>query len=134
MAHLLHGRLVGQVVAPLDGVEGVLLPRVVRALGVVGQGGVDPPLGGDRVGADRVDLRDDGDVAPVGEPDRRAQPRQPTADNHHVVTDDLRHGSGDPGVDRDQDDGEYRGGHRGDPEEELLPAEPEVVDYSPEPV
>jgi hypothetical protein len=38
------GLLVGQIVASLDGIESVLFRGVVGRLGIVGQGGVDPPL------------------------------------------------------------------------------------------
>ena len=53
----LDGVLVAQVVAALDGVEGVVLPGVVLV-----HGGVDTALGGVRVAADGMDLADNRDV------------------------------------------------------------------------
>ena len=60
-AHILDGVLVAQVIAALDGVEGVVFPAVAA----VGQGGVDAPLGGVGVAADGVNLADDGHVGPA---------------------------------------------------------------------
>ncbi len=55
-AHHPHRGLVRQVVAALDGVEGVLLNGVVLRPFHVGQGGIHSPLRGDGMGADRVHL------------------------------------------------------------------------------
>src|SRR5690606_40285654 len=59
LAHRLDGVLVAEVVRALDGVEGVPEP-VVRLL--VAEGGADAALRGAGVAAQRVELRDDGDV------------------------------------------------------------------------
>ena len=55
-AHDLDRVLVAEVVGPLDRVERVRLPRVLRV-----EGGVDPALGRVGVRAHRMDLRDDAD-------------------------------------------------------------------------
>ena len=80
-----HGILVGQVITALDRIEGVLFPGIIAAFGVVGQGGVNPSLGSDRVGADRVDLRNQPHVILVAQADRRPEPRQTTTDNEDIV-------------------------------------------------
>ena len=87
LAHDLHRVLVGEVVAPLDRVERVLFPRVVPAVGVVAQGGVDAALGRDGVGPDGMHLGDEGDVVLVAEADRCPQPGQTASDNEHIVMD-----------------------------------------------
>jgi hypothetical protein len=86
-AHQLGGGLVGQVVASLDGVEGVFFPVVVFSLGAIPKPGVDPSLGGDGVGAERVDPGDDGQREPrVGAEDGR-KTGQSAADDQDVVRD-----------------------------------------------
>ncbi len=89
LAHDLHGILVGQVVASLDGVEGVLLPGIVTALGVVGEGRVEASLGGNGVGPGRVDLGDQAHVEIVAKADRGPKTRQTTADDEDIVIDHV---------------------------------------------
>ena len=85
LAHDLRGVLIGQVIAPLDRVEGVLLPGVVAAVGVVGQRRVDAALGGDGMGAGRIDLGNESHVEPVAQTDSRPKPRQTAADDEDIV-------------------------------------------------
>ena len=85
LAHDLRGVLVGQIIASLDRVEGVLLPGIVPAVGVVGQGRVDAALRGDGMGAGRVDLGDQSHVEPVAQTDSRPKPRQTAADDEDIV-------------------------------------------------
>ena len=68
LGHLDGAVLVDQEVAALDGVERMLLPVVVAAVGVIGKGGVDAPLSLSRVAAAGVHLREDGDIdsGPLG--------------------------------------------------------------------
>ena len=86
--HLDGGVLVGQVVRALDGVEGVLLGRVVVALGVVGESRVDAALGGAGVAAAGVDLAEDRhvDAGRLGL-DGGAQPGQAAADDDELMMD-----------------------------------------------
>ena len=75
--------LVADVVGALDGVEGVLLDRV---LGGVAERRVDPALGRAGVAARRVQLRDDADVrARVVRLDGRAHACAARPDDEHVV-------------------------------------------------
>ena len=87
--HLDGGVLVGQVVRALDGVEGVLLGRVVVALGVVGERRVDAALRGARVAAAGVDLAEDRhvDAGRLGL-DGGAEPREAAADDDELM---VRH-------------------------------------------
>ncbi len=88
LAHDLRGILVGQIIASLDRVEGVLFPGVVPAVGVVGEGRVDAALGGDGMGAGRIDLGNESHVELVAETDSRPKPRQTAADDEDIV---LKH-------------------------------------------
>ena len=73
--------LVAEVVRPLHrvvdvGVDGVVLP----------DRRVDASLGGSRVGAERVELRNDGDIASgFDRRERRALSREPRSDHDDVV-------------------------------------------------
>ena len=87
-AHDLHGVLIGQVIAPFDGVEGVFFPGIVPAVGIVGQGRVEASLRGDGMGSGRVDLGDQPHVEPVAQADGRPESRQTAADNQNIV---LKH-------------------------------------------
>ena len=84
--HLDGGVLVGQVVAALDGVEGVLLGRVVVAVGVVGERRVDAALRGAGVTAAGVDLAEDRHVQ-AGRLGLHggAEPREPAADHDELM-------------------------------------------------
>ena len=84
-AHDLRGILIGQIIAPLDRVEGVLLPGVVPAVGVVGERRVDAALGGDGVGTGRVDLGDKPHIETVAKPDGSPKTRETAADNENIV-------------------------------------------------
>ena len=80
--HDLGAGLIGQVVGAFDGVEGVPLPGVVLAFGVIAQRSVDPALGRPGVGAHRVYFGEHSHAAPGGVGlDSRPQPRQPAADD-----------------------------------------------------
>ncbi len=82
----LRARLVGQIVGTLDGVEGVSLPRVVAAVRVVAERGVDSALGRAGVRPYRVDLRHDRDVASrIVHGDRRSEAGQAAADYQCIV-------------------------------------------------
>jgi hypothetical protein len=75
-------RLIGQIVGAFDGVEGVSLPGIVLAIGVIAQRSVDPTLSRPGVGADRVYLREHSYItARVVDSDGGPQPGQPTADH-----------------------------------------------------
>ena len=78
----LGGVLVDEVVAALDGVEGVPLPVVVLD---VGERGGHAALGRAGVRAGRVELRDDGGAGVRPGLDRGAHPRAPGADDDDVV-------------------------------------------------
>ena len=81
-AHHLHGVLVRKVVAALDGVVGVVFPRVAT----VGQRRIDAALGGVGVAADRVYLGDHSDIHTVLPGSQgRSHAREPGADYQHVV-------------------------------------------------
>ncbi len=67
-AHDLRGLLVDEVVAALDGVERVPLPRVLFD---VGEGGAHAPLRSARVRTGGIELGDDGGAAFAGRLDRR---------------------------------------------------------------
>jgi hypothetical protein len=87
--HLDGGVLVGEVVRALDRVEGVLLGRVVVALGVVGESRVDAALRGPGVAATGVDLAEDRHVDAVRAClDGGAEPREPAADDDELM---VRH-------------------------------------------
>ena len=81
-AHDLGRRLVDEVVAALDGVEGVPLPRVLFD---VGQCRAHPALGGARVRAGRVELGEHCDAALAGRFDGGPQAGAPGADHDRVV-------------------------------------------------
>ena len=83
VAHDLDRVLVAQVVGALDRVEGVALGVVLRG---VAERRVDAALGGARVGAGRVQLRDHRHVGTgaLGL-DRGAHAGQARADHHHVM-------------------------------------------------
>ena len=85
LAHQLRRVLIGEIIAPLDRIEGMLLPGVVPTFGVVGQGRVDPALCGDGMGARRVHFGDESHIEPVAKPDGRPKPRQTTADDEDIV-------------------------------------------------
>ena len=79
----LDGVLVGEVVGALDGVEGVVLGRVV---GLVAQRGVDAALRGARVAAHGVNLRHQSDVHPcLVRGDGRSHPGEARADDDDVM-------------------------------------------------
>ena len=86
LGHLDGGVLVGQVVRALDGVEGVLLGRVVVGVRVVGQRRVDAALRGAGVAAAGVDLAEDRHVQAgrLGL-DGGAEPREPAADHDELM-------------------------------------------------
>ena len=87
LAQHLGGVLVGQVVAALDGIEGVRLPRVL-----VAQGGIDPSLGSGGVAAQGVDLGQHGHIDRfAGGLQGRPHSRQASAYHQHVMRerDDL---------------------------------------------
>jgi len=80
--HHLRGVLVHQVVAALDGVEGVPLPVVLLD---VAEGGAHPALGRAGVRPGGVELAEHGRAGPGGRLERRPHPRAPGADDDDVV-------------------------------------------------
>ena len=80
-AHDLRRRLVDQVVAALDRVEGVPLPGVLLH---VGQGRAHPALGRAGVGSGGVQLGEHGRAALPGRLDGGPQPGPPGPDDHRV--------------------------------------------------
>ncbi len=86
LGHLDGGVLVGEVVGALDGVEGVLLGRVVVGVRVVGERRVDAALRGAGVAAAGVDLAEDGHVQ-AGRLGLHggAEPREPAADHDELM-------------------------------------------------
>ncbi len=88
LRHDLDGVLVTEIVAALDGREGVLLPGVAA----VREGGVDPPLRGVGVAAHGVDLGDDGNISAVGlGSEGSAHPCEPCPyDDYIVIVDHVR--------------------------------------------
>src|SRR5665647_154554 len=80
--HHLRGVLVDQVVAALDGVEGVPLPVVLLD---VAEGGAHPALGRAGVRPGRVELAEHGRTGPGGRLQRRPHPRTAGADDHDIV-------------------------------------------------
>ena len=83
LAHDLDGVLVGEIVAALDGVEGVPLPVVVLD---VGQRRAHAALGRAGVAAGRVQLRQNRGAHPGSGLHGRPHPGAAGADDHHVVT------------------------------------------------
>ena len=88
-AHDLGRVLVDQVVAALDGVEGVPLPVVLFD---IRQGGAHAALGGAGVGAGRVELGDHRRPPPPGALQGGPQSGPPGPDDHHVEGVLLGHG------------------------------------------
>ena len=86
-AHLEHGRLIGQVIAPFDGVEGVFFRGVVVGFRGVSHRGVDSSLSGAGMGAHGMDFGEHGHVALPGQSHGRPQPRQAPAHYQDVVFD-----------------------------------------------
>jgi len=81
-----HGVLVGEVIGPLDRVEGVVLPAVVPGPGGVAHGSVDPALCGHRMGTERMDLRDYTDIlARPGRLDGSPEARKSRTDYHNIM-------------------------------------------------
>jgi hypothetical protein len=81
-AHELDGVLVAQVVRALDGVEHVPVPVVRQD---IGQGRVDPTLGGDRMGPGREHLGDHRNAQiGIGQLDRRVEPGPARADDQGI--------------------------------------------------
>jgi hypothetical protein len=64
LGHLDGAVLVDQEITTLDGVERVLLPVVISAVGMVAKRSVDAALSLPRVAAARVHLREDGHIDP----------------------------------------------------------------------
>ena len=89
LAHDLHGVLVGEVVAALDGVEGVPFPVVVFD---VGQRGAHAALGGAGVAAGGVELGQHRGAHARTRFDRGPHAGTARADDHHVVSVLLDHG------------------------------------------
>ena len=83
LAEDLGGGLVDEEVAALDGVVGVVLPRVILE---VRQGGGDPPLGGAGVGPGGIELADDGGADPLAGLQRGHQARASGPDDDAVET------------------------------------------------
>ncbi len=83
LAHDLHGVLVGEIVAALDGVERVPLPVVVLD---VGQRGAHAALGRAGVAAGGIQLGQHRGTHPRTRLDRGAHPGTARADDHHVVS------------------------------------------------
>ena len=90
LAHDLHGVLVGEIVAALDGVEGVPLPVVVLD---VGQRGAHAALRGAGVAAGGVQLGQHRGAHTRAGFDGRPHPGPARADDHHVVSVLLDQGS-----------------------------------------
>ena len=67
----------------------MLLPGVVLAVGVVGQSRVDPALGGHRMGAQGMDLGDDGHLEPGIGGQGGAQTGQTSPHDNDIVADHL---------------------------------------------
>ncbi len=86
-AHFVHGRLVGQVIAPLDGVEGVSFRGVVVGFRGVSHRGVDAALSGAGMGTHGMDFGEHGHVAVPGQSHGRPQPRQAPAHYQDIVLD-----------------------------------------------
>ena len=100
LAHDLHRVLVGQVVAALDGVEGVPFPVVVFD---VGQRGAHAALRGAGVAAGGVELGQHRGADPGPGLDGRPHPGAARTDDHHVISVLLDHRSAsDVGVEGHQ--------------------------------
>ncbi len=86
LTHQFRDILVSQIIASLDGIKGVLFPGVIQAIRVVSQGSVYSSLGGNRMGAERMDLGYDGDFQSgiTGECGR--QPGQSPPNDKDVLT------------------------------------------------
>jgi hypothetical protein len=91
LAHLLHGRLVGQIIATFDRVKRMTLPGVVLPFGVIAEGGVDAALGGNRVGTHGMDLGNNGGIQRGLRTHRSTQTRQSTAYDQDLVFQDVCH-------------------------------------------
>ena len=86
LGHDLGGVLVDQVVAALDGVEGVPLPVVFLD---IGQRGAHAALRRAGVGPGRVELGQHGGAGPRAGLDGGAHTGAAGADDHHVITMEL---------------------------------------------
>jgi hypothetical protein len=134
LAHQLHGRLIGLVIAPLYGVEGMAVQTVVSPLRMVCQGGVDPALGRYRVGSEGVNPRHHRHIARVSQAHCGTQPGQTSSYNDYLVTKDLSHGLGDLKVDCDQEDGDYTSQEGRGPEQDFLPADSQIIEDGLDPI
>lgn len=104
-AHHLHRWLIGEIIASLDGVEGMAINRIISSFRMIAQRRIDTSLSRYRVRSNRMDPGDHGDIAEFGQSYRSPQSRQTSAHNEHIMILDFSHGSDNPEVDCDQDDG-----------------------------
>jgi hypothetical protein len=80
--HDLNSVLVRKIVASFNGIKRVIFPGVICGGRDIVKSGIDPALSGDGVGAERVNLREDGDVsAGLLSFDGRPQPSESPAND-----------------------------------------------------
>jgi hypothetical protein len=87
LTHELHSTLVSQVVAPFNGVKGMILPRILDRGRRISQGGIDPSLSSDGVRPEGMNPGEDRYIAasPFGLKGC-SQTRQPSANYQNIVS------------------------------------------------
>jgi hypothetical protein len=131
LAHQLGRPLIRQVIAAFDSVKSMPIPSVVLSLRIVAQSRVDPPLGRDRMGAERMDLRNDGNPKVRIAVESCSQPGQPTPNDEDVLID---HSVIPSKIKNHEDSTEDNDEQRKDPKKQFFPADTEIDDHGPQAV
>jgi len=93
LAHDLYDILVGEVVTPFDGIEGVSFPAILDGNGNVRQSRVDPTLGGGRVRSQGMNLGEDSHLpASLLNLDGCPQTCKPATNHQCVIIEDIQEG------------------------------------------